>query len=263
MYTHNIDPVLINILFFEIRWYSLAYIFGILFGWWYGKKIIILLARNNVASINLRLFDDLISYIIIGIIVGGRVGYVIFYNPEYFINHPFDVIKIWQGGMSFHGGLLGLIVAVVFFSKNKNVDPLIFLDVISCVAPLGLFLGRISNFINAELYGKPTEFYFSVIFPNIDEIPRHASQIYEAILEGLVLFIILNYIIHKKNYVRGFTSSLFLILYGTFRIICEQFREPDSQIGYLFDLVSMGSALSILMIAAGSYLFIKYKNDRS
>lgn len=263
MYTHNLDPVLLNFGFIEIRWYSLAYIFGILIGWWLGKKIINHIHRYNEIKFNLKDFDELITYIIISIILGGRFGYIIFYNLEYYISNPLDIIKVWEGGMSFHGALIGIILGTYLFSAKKNVKIFFLLDIIACVSPIGIFLGRLANFINAELVGKVTTMSWGVIFPNFGVLPRHPSQIYEAFLEGAVLFLILNIIIFKKEYRLGKCSYLFLILYGIFRIISEFFREPDSQVGYIFNLFSMGSVLSFLMVIIGFIMFniFRKKNE--
>mgnify|MGYP006104187627 FL=1 len=259
MYIHNLNPVLINFSFFEIRWYSLAYIFGILIGWWLAKKIIDFKIRNKIIFFDINFFDDLISYIIISIILGGRIGYIIFYNFSYYFNNPINIFKIWEGGMSFHGALLGVIIGTYFFSKKLNVNTFFFLDTIAIVAPIGIFFGRIANFINGELYGKPSSFLLTVIFPKIDMVPRHPSQLYEAFLEGIVLFSILISLAFKKNIRIGTCSSLFMILYGFFRILAEQFREPDIQIGYLFDLFSVGSVLSFAMILSGAFIIVKIK----
>ena len=263
MYTHNLDPVLLNFGFIEIRWYSLAYIFGILIGWWLGKKIINHIHKYNEIKFNLKDFDELITYIIISIILGGRFGYIIFYNLEYYISNPLDIIKVWEGGMSFHGALIGIILGTYLFSAKKNVKIFFLLDIIACVSPIGIFLGRLANFINAELVGKVTTMSWGVIFPNFGILPRHPSQIYEAFLEGAVLFLILNIIIFKKEYRLGKCSYLFLILYGIFRIISEFFREPDSQVGYIFNLFSMGSVLSFLMVIIGFIMFniFRKKNE--
>ena len=260
MYTHNLDPVLFNLAFIELRWYSLAYIFGILIGWWYGKKIISIRLENYPYNFELKLFDDLITYIILAIILGGRLGYVFFYNFEFYLSNPLEIIKVWKGGMSFHGALLGIVIATYLFSKKNNVKVFFLLDIIACVAPIGIFFGRIANFINSELVGKITNVPWGVVFPNIDLMLRHPSQIYEAILEGFILFFILNKIIRGKNYKTGVCACQFLILYGFFRVISEYFREPDIQIGYLFGLISMGSLLSFLMIIFGLIIFIYNRN---
>ena len=260
MFYHNLDPILFDFGFFEVRWYSLAYIFGILIGWWYGKIIIIKKFQTYEKKFNLALFDDLITYLIISIILGGRLGYIIFYNLNYYLKNPFDIFKIWQGGMSFHGAMLGVIIGTYIFSKKQSIKTLFLLDVIACVSPIGIFLGRVANFINSELVGKASDVYWAVIFPKIDNVARHPSQLYEAFLEGLILFLILNYLIFKKNYKIGNCSFSFLIYYGVFRIFSEFFRLPDIQIGYIFGFVSMGMLLSTIMIFAGIILYLK-RND--
>ena len=261
MYVHDLNPILINFGLLEIRWYSLSYILGILIGWWLAKKIIAYKIKNKVIFFDIKLFDDLVSYIIISIVIGGRAGYIIFYNLSYYLDNPIDIFKIWEGGMSFHGALIGIIIGTYFFSKKIKISVFFFLDIIACVAPLGIFFGRIANFINGELYGKPSEFYWSVIFPKIDMVPRHPSQIYEALLEGIILFLILITIILKKNIRISFCSSMFMILYGLFRVIAEQFREPDIQIGYFFNFFSMGTILSFSMIIIGLLIFVKNKKN--
>ena len=260
MYTHNLDPVLLDLGLLEIRWYSLAYILGIILGWWLAKKIIprVLLSKN--LKFNLDDFDDLITYIIISIIIGGRLGYVFFYNFNYYLSNPIDIIKIWEGGMSFHGAMIGVIFATYSFSLKRKISTLFLLDVIACVSPIGIFFGRIANFINGELAGKVSNIYWGVIFPNIDNQIRHPSQIYEALLEGVVLFFIINTIYFKKNYKIGDCSAMFLVMYGIFRIFSEFFREPDIQLGYLFGSISMGMLLSALMIFIGTIIYFK-KND--
>ncbi len=263
MYTHNLDPILLSFGFLSIRWYSLSYVFGITLGWWLGKKIINHVLKISELKFDIKEFDDLITIIIISIVIGGRLGYVIFYNPEYYISHPMDIFKVWEGGMSFHGALIGVIFGTFFFSSKRNISAFFLLDIIACVAPIGIFLGRIANFINGELIGKVTNVPWGVIFPAVDTLARHPSQLYEAILEGLVLFFILNKIILREVYKLGFCSSLFLIYYGVFRIISEFFREPDTQLGYLFNLFSMGTILSFLMILAGLLILnlLRRKNE--
>ena len=258
MYTHNLDPVLIDFGFLVIRWYSLAYIFGILIGWWLGKRII--LKRFQNLNFNIKEFDNLITYIIISLLLGGRIGYILFYNFEYYLSNPLDVLKIWEGGMSFHGALIGIILGTYWFSIKKNIPAFFLLDIIAFVAPIGIFFGRIANFINGELVGKTTDVFWGVIFPKIDNNIRHPSQLYEAFFEGVVLFIIMNLILFKNNYKTGTCSYIFLIFYGIFRTFSELFREPDSQVGYLFGPISMGTMLSLLMILAGIIIFLK-KDD--
>ena len=264
MYSHNLDPVLFDFGFISIRWYSLAYIFGIILGWWLGKRIIRHILNNNNLRFDVKEFDDLISYIIISLIIGGRLGYIVFYNLEYYVSHPFDILKVWEGGMSFHGAMIGIIIGTYLFAKKRNVRTFFLLDIIACVSPIGIFFGRIANFINGELVGKATDVSWAVIYPSIDMLARHPSQIYEAVLEGLLLFLILNILIFNRRYKIGSSSYLFLIFYGTFRIICEFFREPDIQIGYLFNIFSMGTILSSLMILTGLVLMSKLrKNDEN
>ncbi len=254
MFINNFDPVAIKILAFEVRWYSLSYIFGILIGWYYCKKILI----KDTKIINL--FDDLIFYIILGIIFGGRLGYIILYNPSFYINNPQEILMVWNGGMSFHGAVIGIIFATYFFSKKNKIDTFKFLDLIAMVAPIGILLGRLANFINSELYGKVTGVPWAVKFINIDDFYRHPSQIYEAFLEGVVLFLLLNFIFKKFLLRSGIISSLFLIYYSIFRFFIEFTREPDPQLGYLILNLSMGQIISIVFFIAGIFLFY-FKNE--
>jgi phosphatidylglycerol---prolipoprotein diacylglyceryl transferase len=256
MFINNFDPVAFEILSLEIRWYSLAYIIGIIIGWSLCKKIFI---KNPDIS---EKFDDYITYLIIGIILGGRLGYVIFYNFNYYSHNILDIFKIWQGGMSFHGGLLGIILSSTIFAKKNNQDPFEYLDLVSLVAPIGIFFGRLANFINSELYGKTTEVLWSVTFTKVDNLPRHPSQLYEAVLEGAILFLILIYF-RKKNYLKkpGLISGLFLIFYSIFRFFVEFFRVPDEQLGYLILNLSMGQIISLIFVTIGTILFyIKNEN---
>ena len=256
MFINNFDPVAFNILSLEIRWYSLAYIFGIIIGWSLCKKIFI---KNSDIG---EKFDDYITYLIIGIILGGRLGYIIFYNFNYYSHNILDIFKIWQGGMSFHGGLLGIILSSIIFAKKNNQDPFEYMDLVSLVAPIGIFFGRLANFINSELYGKTTEVLWSVTFTKVDNLPRHPSQLYEAVLEGAILFLILMYF-RKKNYLTkpGLISGLFLIFYSIFRFFVEFFRVPDEQLGYLILNLSMGQIISLIFVTIGTILFyIKNEN---
>jgi len=255
MFINNFDPVALSFFSLEIRWYSLSYIFGIIFAWIYCKKFLI---RNEKI---LNLFDDFISYLIIGIILGGRLGYVIFYNFNYYSKNILEIFMIWEGGMSFHGGLLGVIVSTYIFSKKNNINPFNFLDLISMSAPIGIFLGRMANFINSELYGRETDLFWSVKFEKVDNIFRHPSQIYEAIFEGITLFILLNFIFKRQIYKSpGIISALFLIFYSSFRFFIEFTREPDIQIGYILFNLTLGQLLSLLFFMFGMFLFFK-KND--
>jgi len=258
MFINNFDPIAFSIFSLEIRWYSLAYIMGIVVGWLLCKKIFV-----QKSDVNEK-FDDYITYLIIGIIIGGRLGYVIFYNFNYYLNNFFDIFKIWQGGMSFHGGLIGIIIASSLFAKRNNQNVFLYLDLVSLVAPIGIFFGRLANFINSELYGTPTEIPWAVTFIQVDNISRHPSQLYEAILEGIILFLILVYF-RNKNYLKkpGLISSLFLIYYSIFRFCVEFFRVPDEQIGYLIFELSMGQIISLIFILIGAVLFyLKNENEQ-
>ena len=256
MFINNFDPVAFELFSIQVRWYSIAYILGVVLGWIYCRKKLI---KDKKI---LNLFDDLITYIIIGIIVGGRLGYVFFYNFKYFLENISEIFMIWNGGMSFHGGLLGVIFSTILFSKKNKINPFIFLDLISLAAPIGIFFGRIANYINSELYGKETDVIWSVKFLLVDNIPRHPSQIYEAIFEGIILFVLLNYIVKKNIFNKpGIISSLFLIFYSIFRFLIEFFRLPDPQIGYIIFNLSMGQLISIIFLIIGIYLFFKKNNE--
>ena len=256
MFTNNFDPVAFQIFSLGIRWYSLAYIAGISLGWLYCKKKLI--KNQNILDI----FDDYITYLIIGIILGGRIGYALFYNLEYYLQNPIEIIMIWNGGMSFHGGLLGVIIASKLFSNKYKTNQFIFLDLVAISAPIGIFFGRIANFINSELYGRATDVPWSVKFVLIDNIKRHPSQLYEAFFEGIVLFFILHYF-SEKNYLKkhGQISGLFLIFYSLFRFIAEFFRSPDPQIGYLILNLTLGQMISIIFFIIGTFLFLVKKNE--
>ncbi len=249
MFINNFDPVAFQVFSIEVRWYSLAYIFGLIFGWIYCNKILI----NDKNKKNQ--FDDYITYIILGIIVGGRLGYVLIYNPLYYLENLTEIPMIWNGGMSFHGAVIGVIFATYLFSKKNNQNIFYYLDLVALSCPIGIFLGRMANFINSELYGRVTDIIWSVKFIQVDNLNRHPSQIYEAIFEGIVLFIILN-LIHKKISAKnGLISSLFVIFYSTFRFFIEFTREPDSQIGLILFNMSLGQIISIMFFIAGMMLF--------
>ena len=256
MLINNFDPVAIQIFSLEIRWYSLAYITGILSGWYLSKKIFILDPKLKDK------FDDYVTYIILAIIIGGRLGYVFFYNFYYYLNNPIDIFKIWQGGMSFHGGLIGIILISFWFAKKNYQNPFNYLDIISLVAPIGIFFGRVANFVNSELYGTETSVPWAVTFLQIDQVPRHPTQLYEATFEGIILFLILIYF-RKKGFLKspGLLSGLFLIFYSIFRFIIEFLRVPDEQLGYLVLNFTLGQIISLVFLAIGFYLFIiKYEN---
>ncbi|MDB3886942.1 prolipoprotein diacylglyceryl transferase [Candidatus Pelagibacter sp.] len=250
MFINNFDPVAFQIMSFEIRWYSLAYIFGIIIGWLLCKKIFIKDIKIN------EKFDDYLTYSILGIIIGGRLGYILFYNFNYYLNNFFDIFKIWHGGMSFHGGLLGIIIASILFAKKNNQNPFIYMDLVSLVAPIGIFFGRLANFINSELYGTVSNVPWSVIFVKVDNLTRHPSQLYEAFLEGIILFLLLIYF-RKKNYLLkpGTISGLFLIFYSIFRFFVEFYRVPDEHIGYLAFNLSTGQIVSVVFLIIGTIVF--------
>ena len=256
MFINNFDPVAFEVFSLEIRWYSLAYIFGIVLGWIYCKKKLI---KDPIV---LDLFDDFITYLIIGIILGGRIGYALFYNFSYYINNPLEILMVWNGGMSFHGGLIGVILSCVIFGKKHKINSFIFLDLVALSAPIGIFFGRVANFINSELYGRATDLPWGVQFVLIDNIKRHPSQIYEAFFEGIILFFILNYLFKRKYIVTpGKLSALFLIFYSLFRYSLEFFRVPDPQIGFLFLNSTLGQIISLLFFVIGILLFYLKKNE--
>ena len=258
MFINNFDPVAFEIFSFEIRWYSLSYIIGILLGWILSKKIFIT---------NLEIkekIDDYITYVILGIIIGGRLGYILLYNFSYYQDNFWDIFKIWQGGMSFHGGLIGIIISTLWFARKNRHNTFIYLDIVSLVAPIGIFFGRIANFINSELYGIETNLPWAVNFTKVDNLYRHPSQLYEAFFEGLILFLILIYF-RKRNIGQppGFISGLFLIFYSIFRFLIEFLRAPDEQLGYLFYNLTMGQIMSSVFLLSGIYLvIIRYETKK-
>lgn len=253
----SIDPVIISFGLFDVRWYSMAYILAFLLGLYlikfFNKRI-----KSNISN---KTIDDFLIWSILGVILGGRIGYVIFYQFEIFFQNPLYLIYIWKGGMSFHGGLFGMILSIFLFSKKNNLDFFLLSDFISLAAPIGLFFGRLANFINVELIGRITEFPIAIIYPTIDNLPRHPSQLYEAFFEGILLFSILCsvFLRNHSNKKYGYISGLFLLLYGTFRFLIEFVREPDSQIGLIFNLLSMGQLLCIPLIFFGILLVIQKK----
>jgi len=250
------DPVAIAIGPFAIRWYALAYIGGIVLGWLYARALL----KNErlwggPAPITLAQMDDFILWVTVGIIVGGRTGYVLFYNPSFFMQHPAEILELWKGGMSFHGGFLGCVAAVILFSLKNNLPILSLGDITTAVGPIGLFLGRLANFINSELWGRAADSSvpWAMVFPNDAlHVPRHPSQLYEAALEGIVLFTILAVMIRMGALKRpGLILGSFIAIYGIARIIGEFFREPDPQLGFLWGGLTMGMLLSVPMIVAG------------
>lgn len=251
----SIDPILISLGFLDIRWYSLSYIFTFIFGSILIKKLN-KKSLNNLSDIQI---DKFFVWAVLGVIIGGRVGYVLFYQLQLFFQDPLYIFQIWKGGMSFHGGLIGMILAIYLFAKQNNLSFFYLSDLVSIVAPIGLFLGRISNFINTELYGRVTDFPLAFIYPLIDNNPRHPSQLYEAFFEGVVLFIILYLIFIKnsKKYSAGIISAYFLILYSIFRFLIEFLREPDLHLGLYLNYFSMGQILCIPILFAGILILFR------
>jgi phosphatidylglycerol:prolipoprotein diacylglycerol transferase len=249
----RIDPVLVSIGPFAIRWYALAYIVGILLGWLYARALI-RSARpwGGRAPLDVLDFDDFVVWVTVGIILGGRVGYVLFYNFEHFLADPLEIVKLWKGGMSFHGGFLGCVAAVVLFARSRGLSILTIGDLTCAVAPIGLFLGRLANFINGELWGRPADVPWAMVFPGAGPWPRHPSQLYEAGLEGLLLLAILAVAVRAGALKRpGLVIGLFACLYAVARSFCEFFREPDPQLGFLWGGLTMGMVLSVPLFLAG------------
>jgi phosphatidylglycerol:prolipoprotein diacylglycerol transferase len=248
-----INPVLFAIGPFAVRWYALAYIVGIIAGWFYARAIIATPKLwGGPAPFTVAEFDDFIIWLTLGIILGGRIGYVLFYNLPHFVAHPQQILELWNGGMSFHGGVLGCIVATIVFGLRRHLSILSLGDVTTAVAPIGLFLGRLANFINGELWGRPTDVPWAVIFPNGGPIPRHPSQLYEAILEGLVLLLLLGVLVRFGALKRpGVVTGTAAVGYGVARVVCECFREPDAQLGFLWGGLTMGMLLCIPLVLAG------------
>ncbi len=252
----QIDPVAIALGPVQIRWYALAYLAGILLGWAYARYIV---AKDAPQRPNKDDIDDFIAYAVLGVILGGRLGYVLFYQPAYFLSHPAEIFQLWNGGMSFHGGAAGVILALIIYSIVKKFDMFRLGDIAALCCTIGLFFGRIANFINGELYGRATDVSWGMVFPGGGEEPRHPSQLYEAALEGLLLFIILSILAHKK-WVRerpGIIGGTFLIGYGAARMFVENFREPDWYLGFVVGQMTMGQLLCIPMILIGSAFVIR------
>ena len=251
----SIDPVVMSLGFIDIRWYSLAYIFAFIL----GSVIIKKLNSGSYRLISDDKIDKFFIWAIIGVILGGRIGYVLFYQTNLFFTKPTYILEIWNGGMSFHGGLIGMILSIYLFSLKYKIQFFYLSDLVSLVAPIGLFLGRISNFINTELYGRVTDFPLAIVYPLIDNNPRHPSQLYEAFFEGIILFLILLFYFRKKpkQYIIGNISGLFLIFYSIFRFLIEYLREPDYHLGLVFYYFSMGQLLCIPFLLAGIWIIVR------
>lgn len=253
-----IDPVLVSIGPLPIRWYALAYIVGLLLGWAYARHLASRKAYwGGTPPFGPADVDDLLLYVTLGVIIGGRTGYVLFYNLPFYLAHPSDIVAVWKGGMSFHGGLAGTLVAIYLVARRKGVSLLSLTDVCAGAVPIGLFLGRLANFIKPELWGRVSDVSWAMVFPGAGPLPRHPSQLYEAALEGLVLFLVLVVAVRAGALKRpGLAAGIFALGYGSARIICEFFREPDPQLGFLFGGATMGMLLSVPLIAAGVFLII-------
>ena len=250
--THpNIDPIAFSIGPLAVRWYGLMYLAGFAIGWWLGTGRI----AKGQAPITRAQLDDLLFLVVLGVIFGGRLGYVLFYKPAYYAAHPLEILAIWQGGMSFHGGLLGVMLAMVLAARRHKVDWLRLMDFIAPLIPPGIAAGRLGNFINAELPGRVTDVPWGMVFPGAGDAPRHPSQLYQFALEGLALFALLWWFSSKPR-PRGQVSAMFLLGYGVLRFVAEFAREPDSFIGYLALGLTMGQWLCLAMIAAGAALLI-------
>ncbi len=256
----NIDPVLIELGPFAIRWYALAYVAGLMLGWWLAKRLCEREALwGGRAAIPPEAFDDAVVWVAFGVILGGRIGYVLFYNFSYYVAHPLDALTVWHGGMSFHGGFLGSILAMALFCRRRGLPLLSMLDIAAAVVPIGLFLGRLANFINGELWGRITDVPWAFVFPHGGPFPRHPSQLYEAALEGLLIFTVLMLAVRRGALGRpGTVAGLFVFLYGCARITVEFVREPDPQLGYLYGgWLTMGMLLSLPMLAVGATLILR------
>jgi len=249
----SIDPVLVSIGPLVIRWYALAYIVGILLGWFYARAIIRAESLwGGPAPMTLVDFDDFVLWVTLGIILGGRIGYVLFYNPAHFAAHPIEIVQLWSGGMSFHGGFVGCVLAVVLFARRRGISILSLGDITCAVGTIGLLLGRLANFINGELWGRTTDMPWAMVFPGGGPLPRHPSQLYEATLEGLVLLGILWLSMRLGALKRpGLVIGLFALGYAIARIVCELFREPDPQLGFLWGGLTMGMLLSAPLLLTG------------
>ena len=250
-----IDPVAIEIGPLAIRWYALAYIIGIVLGWWLARR----LAALPPQAATREQLDDAVTWITLGVIIGGRLGYVLAYRPGYYLTAPWEALYVWQGGMAFHGGILGVVVATLWFCRRQRLDALLLGDRIAAVAPIGLFFGRIANFVNGELWGRVTDVPWAMVFPHAGPEPRHPSQLYQAFMEGICLFVVMQALVRFPA-VRarpGILCGVFLMGYGTARIIGEFFRQPDAHLGFLVAGVTMGQLLSLPMLAIGAWLVLR------
>jgi phosphatidylglycerol:prolipoprotein diacylglycerol transferase len=253
-----IDPVALEIGPLVLRWYALAYIAGIVLGWWLARRLVEL---SPVAATRDQL-DDAVTWVTLGIILGGRLGYVLFYRPGYYVTAPWEALYVWQGGMAFHGGMLGVAVALLLFCRRQKLDPLLFGDRIACVVPIGLFFGRLANFANGELWGRVTDVPWAMVFPHGGPEPRHPSQLYQAFLEGVCLFVLMQVLVRMPALRArpGLLCGVFLMGYGAARIVGEFFRQPDAHLGFLAFGVTMGQLLSLPMLAIGAWLVMRARS---
>jgi phosphatidylglycerol:prolipoprotein diacylglycerol transferase len=251
----NIDPVMVAFGPFAIRWYALAYIVGIMLGW----RLVRRLVQRPGWQVTPEAIDDLLFYVTLGVILGGRLGYVLFYQAGYYLTHPLDILAVWHGGMSFHGGLLGVLTATLLFAHRRKLAFFELTDALAVATPLGLLFGRIANFINGELWGRVTDVPWAIVFPNAGPDPRHPSQLYEAALEGIVLFAVMLRLASRpyRPEARGTLSGVFLIGYSVARITVEFFRQPDAQLGFIIGGLTMGQLLSLPMLAFGIALVVR------
>ena len=253
----GLDPIALDLGFFQLRWYSLAYLAGIILGWWYLLRLL----RAPGAPMAKRHADDMVFYATLGIILGGRLGYVLFYRPDHYFENPIEIPQLWDGGMSLHGGVLGVTVGILYMARRHKLDWLRIHDYVACCAPFGLFLGRLANFVNGELWGRETDVPWAVIFPEGGEVARHPSQLYEAGLEGILLFLILWVLFWKTRarYLPGMLVGAFILVYGVSRFLVELVRQPDPGLENLSWGLSMGQTLSVPMILGGVYLVLTAK----
>ncbi len=255
----QIDPVLISFGPVAIRWYSLAYLAGLLLGW----RLLRRLARRAPEVADDAQVDDFLIWATLGIVLGGRLGYVLFYNWAYYLDNPMAAFAVWRGGMSFHGGLIGIILATLVFCRRRGIDLWLFSDRVACVAPMGLFFGRLANFINGELFGRVTDVPWAMVFPRGGPDPRHPSQIYEALTEGALLFLVLWWLAGNENHRQraGFLTGVFMVGYGAARMVAELFRQPDAHLGFLSFGSTMGQWLSVPLLAFGAYLIFRSRPE--
>ncbi len=267
-----IDPVAVQLGPLAIKWYGLAYVVGLLGGWWYARKLVasdgLWGGRARPQPVEL---DDMLLFVAFGVVLGGRIGFVLFYDLARYLERPQDIFAIWQGGMSFHGGLIGATLGLWLFARRRGYPALSVFDLAAAVVPIGLLLGRIANFINGELWGRPApDFPYAMVFPNGGPLPRHPSQLYEAFAEGLLLFILVNLLVRAGGFKRpGFVAGVFGMGYAVARIVCEFFREPDPQLGFLFGTsvdalsggITMGMLLSLPVFFAGLWLVLRSRRE--